>query len=161
MNPKSNTGEGREDPARFAFLGPNGEQKSSTIKHVASGGFGVTSEYLCNPDEIQIKLDEGGRLLGHSHAATGLHLAVRLQQHARVEVVEHQRLLHLGDAQYTRQATAVEVVQAATPVLPSSPLTSMWSACLGHASRDMLTLTSGTSLNFLRGRTCCVRRCME
>ena len=67
---KSNTGEGGEDPARFKLM-PNGDNKRSAIKQVASGRFGVTSEYLVNADEIQIKMaqgakpGEGGQLPGH------------------------------------------------------------------------------------------------
>jgi glutamate synthase (ferredoxin) len=67
---KSNTGEGGEDPERFKPL-PNGDSKRSAIKQVASGRFGVTSEYLVNADEIQIKMaqgakpGEGGQLPGH------------------------------------------------------------------------------------------------
>lgn len=67
---KSNTGEGGEDPERFKTL-PNGDTKRSKIKQVASGRFGVTSEYLVNSDEIQIKIaqgakpGEGGQLPGH------------------------------------------------------------------------------------------------
>jgi len=68
---KSNTGEGGEDPARFTWKGPNGESKRSSIKQVASGRFGVSSNYLTNADEIQIKMaqgakpGEGGELPGH------------------------------------------------------------------------------------------------
>jgi len=68
---KSNTGEGGEDPERFTWVGPNGESKRSSIKQVASGRFGVTSLYLANSDEIQIKMaqgakpGEGGELPGH------------------------------------------------------------------------------------------------
>eukprot|EP00514_Thraustochytrium_sp_LLF1b_P011090 CAMPEP_0184559678 /NCGR_PEP_ID=MMETSP0199_2-20130426/46549_1 /TAXON_ID=1112570 /ORGANISM="Thraustochytrium sp., Strain LLF1b" /LENGTH=2117 /DNA_ID=CAMNT_0026956973 /DNA_START=107 /DNA_END=6456 /DNA_ORIENTATION=- len=58
---KSNTGEGGEDPERFTYLGPNGERKRSAIKQVASGRFGVTSEYLANSDEIQIKMAQGAK----------------------------------------------------------------------------------------------------
>jgi glutamate synthase (ferredoxin) len=67
---KSNTGEGGEDPTRFKPLA-NGDSKRSAIKQVASGRFGVTSEYLVNSDEIQIKMaqgakpGEGGQLPGH------------------------------------------------------------------------------------------------
>ena len=52
---KSNTGEGGENPNRFASL-PNGDSKRSAIKQVASGRFDVTSNYLVNADEIQIKI---------------------------------------------------------------------------------------------------------
>ncbi len=67
---KSNTGEGGEDYARFKTM-PNGDSKRSAIKQVASGRFGVTSYYLTNADEIQIKMaqgakpGEGGELPGH------------------------------------------------------------------------------------------------
>ena len=67
---KSNTGEGGEDPDRFT---PelNGDLRRSAIKQVASGRFGVTSEYLVNADDLQIKMaqgakpGEGGQLPGH------------------------------------------------------------------------------------------------
>ena len=57
---KSNTGEGGEDPSRFKKM-PNGDSKRSAIKQVASGRFGVTSNYLVNADEIQIKLSQGAK----------------------------------------------------------------------------------------------------
>jgi glutamate synthase (NADPH/NADH) large chain len=57
---KSNTGEGGEDPARYRTL-PNGDSKRSAIKQVASGRFGVTSEYLVNADELQIKMAQGAK----------------------------------------------------------------------------------------------------
>jgi glutamate synthase (ferredoxin) len=57
---KSNTGEGGEDPERFKPL-PNGDSKNSAIKQVASGRFGVTSEYLVNANEIQIKMAQGAK----------------------------------------------------------------------------------------------------
>lgn len=85
---KSNTGEGGEDIERFKLL-PNGDSKKSAIKQVASGRFGVTSNYLVNAEEIQIKMaqgakpGEGGQLPGgkvypeiakvrHSTAGVGL-----------------------------------------------------------------------------------------
>lgn len=67
---KSNSGEGGEDPIRF-FPKKNGDWERSAIKQVASGRFGVTSYYLTNADEIQIKMaqgakpGEGGQLPGH------------------------------------------------------------------------------------------------
>ncbi|HTB62504.1 MAG TPA: glutamate synthase large subunit [Opitutales bacterium] len=67
---KSNTGEGGEDPARYQ-LEANGDSKNSAIKQVASGRFGVTSYYLVNAQELQIKMaqgakpGEGGELPGH------------------------------------------------------------------------------------------------
>ncbi len=57
---KSNTGEGGEDPERFETL-PSGDSKKSRIKQVASGRFGVTSHYLVNADEIQIKIAQGAK----------------------------------------------------------------------------------------------------
>ena len=57
---KSNTGEGGEDPERFAPL-PNGDSKRSAIKQVASGRFGVTIWYLTNADELQIKIAQGAK----------------------------------------------------------------------------------------------------
>jgi len=57
---KSNTGEGGEDPERFAPL-PNGDSKNSAIKQVASGRFGVTSHYLVNARELQIKMAQGAK----------------------------------------------------------------------------------------------------
>lgn len=57
---KSNTGEGGEDPARFV-PDANGDLRRSAIKQVASGRFGVTSHYLVNADEIQIKMAQGAK----------------------------------------------------------------------------------------------------
>jgi glutamate synthase (ferredoxin) len=57
---KSNSGEGGEDPARYT-PGPNGDLCSSAIKQVASGRFGVTSLYLVNAQEIQIKIAQGAK----------------------------------------------------------------------------------------------------
>lgn len=57
---KSNTGEGGEDPDRYTPL-PNGDSKNSAIKQVASGRFGVTSEYLVNARELQIKMAQGAK----------------------------------------------------------------------------------------------------
>jgi glutamate synthase domain-containing protein 2/glutamate synthase domain-containing protein 1/glutamate synthase domain-containing protein 3 len=67
---RSNTGEGGEDPDRY-IPEPNGDSRRSAIKQVASGRFGVTSWYLVNADELQIKIaqgakpGEGGELPGH------------------------------------------------------------------------------------------------
>ncbi|MBI4912310.1 MAG: glutamate synthase large subunit [Acidobacteria bacterium] len=57
---KSNTGEGGEDPARFTPL-PSGDSRNSAIKQVASGRFGVTSQYLVEAREIQIKMAQGAK----------------------------------------------------------------------------------------------------
>jgi glutamate synthase domain-containing protein 2/glutamate synthase domain-containing protein 1/glutamate synthase domain-containing protein 3 len=67
---KSNTGEGGEDPTRFT-PDANGDNRRSAVKQVASGRFGVTTEYLVNSDVLQIKMaqgskpGEGGQLPGH------------------------------------------------------------------------------------------------
>lgn len=72
---KSNTGEGGEEADRFVPL-PNGDSMRSAIKQVASGRFGVTTEYLVNSDMMQIKMaqgakpGEGGQLPGHKVDAT-------------------------------------------------------------------------------------------
>jgi glutamate synthase (ferredoxin) len=57
---RSNTGEGGEDPARYV-LEPNGDSKNSAIKQVASGRFGVTSYYLTQAKELQIKMAQGAK----------------------------------------------------------------------------------------------------
>ncbi|MFV0576395.1 MAG: glutamate synthase large subunit [Vibrio sp.] len=57
---KSNSGEGGEDPIRFEKK-PNGDWERSAIKQVASGRFGVTSYYLTNADELQIKMAQGAK----------------------------------------------------------------------------------------------------
>ncbi len=57
---KSNTGEGGEDPKRFT-KDANGDSRRSAIKQVASGRFGVTSQYLLSADEIQIKMAQGAK----------------------------------------------------------------------------------------------------
>ena len=72
---RSNTGEGGEEADRFKPL-PNGDSMRSSIKQVASGRFGVTTEYLVNSDMMQIKVaqgakpGEGGQLPGHKVDAT-------------------------------------------------------------------------------------------
>ena len=70
LGARSNTGEGGEDPDRF-IPDINGDLRRSAVKQVASGRFGVTSEYLVNADDLQIKMaqgakpGEGGQLPGH------------------------------------------------------------------------------------------------
>jgi glutamate synthase (ferredoxin) len=58
---RSNTGEGGEDPERFTWTNDQGDSKNSAIKQVASGRFGVTSDYLTNAREIQIKMAQGAK----------------------------------------------------------------------------------------------------
>src|SRR5881296_1048969 len=57
---RSNTGEGGEDPARYV-RDPNGDWRRSAVKQVASGRFGVTSEYLVNATDLQIKMAQGAK----------------------------------------------------------------------------------------------------
>ena len=70
LGARSNTGEGGEDPERYV-PDPNGDSRRSAVKQVASGRFGVTSEYLVNADDLQIKIaqgakpGEGGQLAGY------------------------------------------------------------------------------------------------
>ena len=70
LGARSNSGEGGEDPDRYK-PDENGDWRNSAIKQVASGRFGVTSEYLVNADDLQIKMaqgakpGEGGQLPGH------------------------------------------------------------------------------------------------
>ena len=70
LGAKSNTGEGGEDPMRFT-PDANGDDRRSKIKQIASGRFGVTTHYLVNADQLQIKMaqgakpGEGGQLPGH------------------------------------------------------------------------------------------------
>ena len=58
---KSNTGEGGEDSERFTWTNEKGDSKNSAIKQVASGRFGVTSEYLVSAKELQIKMAQGAK----------------------------------------------------------------------------------------------------
>ena len=60
INARSNTGEGGEDPIRFT-PDPNGDSRSSAVKQVASGRFGVTTNYLVNAKDLQIKMAQGAK----------------------------------------------------------------------------------------------------
>ncbi len=105
---KSNTGEGGEDPERFTPL-ENGDSKRSAIKQVASGRFGVTSEYLVNADDIQIKMaqgakpGEGGQLPGHKvypwvaktrHSTPGVGLISPPPHHDIYSIEDLAQLIH-------------------------------------------------------------------
>ena len=105
---KSNTGEGGEDPERYVPL-PNGDSKRSAIKQVASGRFGVTSEYLVNADDIQIKMaqgakpGEGGQLPGHKvypwvartrHSTPGVGLISPPPHHDIYSIEDLKQLIH-------------------------------------------------------------------
>ena len=70
LHGKSNSGEGGEDAERFVTR-PNGDSTCSAIKQVASGRFGVTSEYLCSASEIQIKMAQGAKPGEGGHLPAG------------------------------------------------------------------------------------------
>ena len=108
LGAKSNTGEGGEDPERYVPL-PNGDSKRSAIKQVASGRFGVTSEYLVNSDDIQIKMaqgakpGEGGQLPGHKvypwiaktrHSTPGVGLISPPPHHDIYSIEDLAQLIH-------------------------------------------------------------------
>ena len=105
---KSNTGEGGEDPERF-IPDSNGDLRRSAIKQVASGRFGVTSEYLVNADDIQIKMaqgakpGEGGQLPGHKvypwvaktrHSTAGVGLISPPPHHDIYSIEDLAQLIH-------------------------------------------------------------------
>ena len=108
LGAKSNTGEGGEDPERFSRMS-NGDLKRSAIKQVASGRFGVTSEYLVNADDIQIKMaqgakpGEGGQLPGHKvypwvaktrHSTPGVGLISPPPHHDIYSIEDLAQLIH-------------------------------------------------------------------
>ena len=105
---KSNTGEGGEDPERYVPMS-NGDSKRSSIKQVASGRFGVTSEYLVNADDIQIKMaqgakpGEGGQLPGNKvypwvaktrHSTPGVGLISPPPHHDIYSIEDLAQLIH-------------------------------------------------------------------
>jgi len=108
MGGKSNTGEGGEDPARYR-RDDNGDWRRSAIKQVASGRFGVTSEYLVNADDLQIKMaqgakpGEGGQLPGHKvypwiakvrHSTPGVGLISPPPHHDIYSIEDLAQLIH-------------------------------------------------------------------
>jgi glutamate synthase domain-containing protein 2/glutamate synthase domain-containing protein 3 len=105
---KSNSGEGGEDPARYA-PDPSGDWRRSAIKQVASGRFGVTSWYLVNAEELQIKIaqgakpGEGGQLPGHKvdrniarvrHSTPGVGLISPPPHHDIYSIEDLAQLIH-------------------------------------------------------------------
>ncbi|MEN8802982.1 MAG: glutamate synthase large subunit, partial [Thiogranum sp.] len=105
---KSNTGEGGEERSRFKAM-ENGDSKRSAIKQVASGRFGVTTEYLVNADDIQIKMaqgakpGEGGQLPGHKvnewiakvrHSTPGVGLISPPPHHDIYSIEDLAQLIH-------------------------------------------------------------------
>jgi glutamate synthase (NADPH/NADH) large chain len=118
---KSNTGEGGEDPARFKPL-PNGDTMRSAIKQVASGRFGVTTDYLVNADDIQIKMaqgakpGEGGQLPGQKidktigktrHSTPGVTLISPPPHHDIYSIEDIAQLIH--DLKNVNQRARVSV----------------------------------------------------
>jgi glutamate synthase (NADPH/NADH) large chain len=108
LGAKSNTGEGGEDPERF-IPDANGDLRRSAIKQAASGRFGVTSEYLVNADDIQIKMaqgakpGEGGQLPGHKvwpwiaktrHSTPGVGLISPPPHHDIYSIEDLAQLIH-------------------------------------------------------------------
>ncbi len=105
---RSNTGEGGEEPERFRPMA-NGDSMRSAIKQVASGRFGVTTEYLVNSDDIQIKMaqgakpGEGGQLPGHKvdkrigkvrHSTPGVGLISPPPHHDIYSIEDLAQLIH-------------------------------------------------------------------
>ena len=105
---RSNTGEGGEDPERFT-RDANGDLRRSAIKQVASGRFGVTSEYLVNADDLQIKMaqgakpGEGGQLPGNKvypwiaktrHSTPGVGLISPPPHHDIYSIEDLAQLIH-------------------------------------------------------------------
>jgi glutamate synthase (ferredoxin) len=121
---KSNTGEGGEDRRRFT-RDANGDWRRSAIKQVASGRFGVTSEYLVNADEIQIKMaqgakpGEGGQLPGSKvypwiaevrHATPGVGLISPPPHHDIYSIEDLAQLIHDLKNSNTRARISVKLV---------------------------------------------------
>jgi glutamate synthase (NADPH) large chain len=105
---RSNTGEGGEDARRFV-PDDNGDSRRSAVKQVASGRFGVTSEYLVNADDLQIKMaqgakpGEGGQLPGHKvypwiaqtrHSTPGVGLISPPPHHDIYSIEDLKQLIH-------------------------------------------------------------------
>src|SRR5271165_2771967 len=121
---KSNTGEGGEEAERFKPL-PNGDSKRSAIKQVASGRFGVTTEYLVNADVLQIKMaqgakpGEGGQLPGYKvdkaiakvrHSTPGVGLISPPPHHDIYSIEDLAQLIHDLKNANPRAAVSVKLV---------------------------------------------------
>ncbi|HEY3910673.1 MAG TPA: glutamate synthase large subunit [Stellaceae bacterium] len=121
---KSNTGEGGEEATRFRPL-DNGDSMRSAIKQVASGRFGVTTEYLVNADVLQIKMaqgakpGEGGQLPGHKvdkaiakvrHSTPGVGLISPPPHHDIYSIEDLAQLIHDLKNANPRAAVSVKLV---------------------------------------------------
>ena len=121
MGGRSNTGEGGEEPDRFTPM-ENGDSMRSRIKQVASGRFGVTTEYLANADDIQIKMaqgakpGEGGQLPGHKvdrniaavrHSTPGVGLISPPPHHDIYSIEDLAQLIH--DLKNTNPSARISV----------------------------------------------------
>jgi glutamate synthase (ferredoxin) len=119
---KSNTGEGGEDPARYTWTNEKGDSKNSAIKQVASGRFGVTSLYLTQAKELQIKMaqgakpGEGGQLPGAKvypwiakvrHSTPGVGLISPPPHHDIYSIEDLSELIH--DLKNSNRAARVSV----------------------------------------------------
>jgi glutamate synthase (ferredoxin) len=119
---KSNTGEGGEDPDRYTWTNEFGDSKNSAIKQVASGRFGVTSLYLSQAKEIQIKMaqgakpGEGGQLPGKKvypwiakvrHSTTGVGLISPPPHHDIYSIEDLAELIH--DLKNANRAARISV----------------------------------------------------
>jgi glutamate synthase (ferredoxin) len=119
---KSNTGEGGEDPDRYTWTNELGDSKNSAIKQVASGRFGVTSLYLSQAKEIQIKMaqgakpGEGGQLPGKKvypwiakvrHSTTGVGLISPPPHHDIYSIEDLAELIH--DLKNANRAARISV----------------------------------------------------
>lgn len=119
---KSNTGEGGEDPERYTWTNDRGDSKNSAIKQVASGRFGVTSLYLTQSREIQIKMaqgakpGEGGQLPGGKvypwiakvrHSTTGVGLISPPPHHDIYSIEDLSELIH--DLKNANRAARISV----------------------------------------------------
>ncbi|MBM3957000.1 MAG: glutamate synthase subunit alpha, partial [Gemmatimonadetes bacterium] len=108
LGARSNTGEGGEDPARFT-PDPSGDSRSSRVKQVASGRFGVTTNYLVNATDLQIKMaqgskpGEGGQIPGHKitayigairHTTPGVELISPPPHHDIYSIEDLAQLIH-------------------------------------------------------------------
>jgi glutamate synthase (NADPH/NADH) large chain len=108
MGARSNSGEGGEDAARYQ-KDPNGDWRRSAVKQVASGRFGVTSDYLVNATDLQIKMaqgakpGEGGQLPGHKvypwiarvrHSTPGVQLISPPPHHDIYSIEDIAQLIH-------------------------------------------------------------------